>query len=154
MARFWVFFCRKTTGAGSDRLRDDGWWSVRKAFYDPTVRSCRQYRKKKTDVGYGNDSDRVICPGHFLLSFLFVVIGAQITQGVMAAAILPLLASMILGLVGRKGLGHQLGRNEAWNHFGNFSTAALSGAIGYFYGIPGVFAVMLAMGFFLSFSSG
>ena len=77
-----------------------------------------------------------------------VVIGSQIIQGIMAAAILPLLTSMTLGLVGQKGLAHQLGRNEAWNHFGNFSTAALSGAIGYFYGIPGVFAVMLAMGLF------
>ncbi|MCZ4063859.1 hypothetical protein NB636_07080 [Oxalobacter aliiformigenes] len=44
------------------------------------------------------------------------------------------------------GLAHRLGQNEAWNHFGNFSTAVLGGLAGYYYGIPGVFGVMLVMG--------
>ena len=84
----------------------------------------------------------------FLCQSFVLVAGMQVIQGIMAAAIAPLLTSMSLGLVGQKGLAHRLGQNEAWNHFGNFSTAALGGLIGYFYGIPGVFAVMLAMGLF------
>ncbi len=64
----------------------------------------------------------------------------------MAAAIAPLLNSITLGLIGQKGLAHRLGRNEAWNYFGNFSTAVLGGLTGYYYGILGVFGVMLVMG--------
>ncbi len=84
----------------------------------------------------------------FYWQSFFFVMGSQILQGIMAAAVLPLLTSITLGLVGQNGLAHQLGRNEAWNHFGNFSTAVLGGVTGYFYGIQGVFAVMLAMGLF------
>lgn len=84
----------------------------------------------------------------FLCQSFVLVAGMQVIQGIMAAAIAPLLTSISLGVVGQKGLVHRLGQNEAWNHFGNFSTAALGGLIGYFYGIPGVFAVMLAMGLF------
>lgn len=84
----------------------------------------------------------------FYCHFFPFVAGMQIVQGIMAAAIMPLLTSITLGLVGQKGLAHRLGKNEAWNHFGNFSTAALGGIIGYFYGLSGVFGVMLAMGLF------
>ncbi|MCZ4052286.1 MFS transporter [Oxalobacter sp. OxGP1] len=84
----------------------------------------------------------------FLCQSFVLVAGMQVVQGIMAAAIAPLLTSISLGVVGQKGLAHRLGQNEAWNHFGNFSTAALGGLVGYFYGIPGVFAVMLAMGLF------
>ena len=81
----------------------------------------------------------------FLCQSFVLVAGMQVVQGIMAAAIAPLLTSISLGVVGQKGLAHRLGQNEAWNHFGNFSTAALGGLVGYFYGIPGVFAVMLAL---------
>ena len=82
----------------------------------------------------------------FRCHFFPVVAGAQIVQGIMAAAVAPLLTSITLGLVGQKGLAHRLGQNEAWNHFGNFSTAVPGGLAGYYYGIPGVFGVMLVMG--------
>lgn len=51
-----------------------------------------------------------------------------------------LLALASLGIVAA-----QLGRNEAWNHAGNGLSAMLGGAIGYWYGVPGVFVVMSGM---------
>lgn len=71
---------------------------------------------------------------------------SKIVQGALAAAIAPALTSITLGLVGQNGLPARLGKNEAWNHFGNCSTALLGGVVGYYHGIPGVFAVMALMG--------
>lgn len=72
--------------------------------------------------------------------------GSKIVQGALAAAIAPTLTGITLGLVGQSGLPFRLGRNEAWNHFGNCFSAFCGGVVGYFYGIPGVFAVMVVMG--------
>lgn len=81
------------------------------------------------------------------LSPLPLVAGAsQITQGLLAAAVAPLISALSLGLVGQSGLPARLGRNEAWNHAGNAASAVLGGAIGWFYGIGGVLLVMAGMG--------
>ena len=57
----------------------------------------------------------------------------------------PAISGLTLGLAGQSHLPAQLGRNEAWNHAGNGLSAMLGGAIGYWYGVPGVFAVMCCM---------
>ena len=81
------------------------------------------------------------------LSPLPLVAGAsQITQGLLAAAVAPLISALSLGLVGQEGLSARLGRNEAWNHAGNAASAMLGGAVGWFYGIGGVLLVMAGMG--------
>ncbi|HJA75632.1 MAG TPA: MFS transporter [Candidatus Desulfovibrio gallistercoris] len=81
------------------------------------------------------------------LSPLPLVAGAsQITQGLLAAAVAPLISALSLGLVGQAGLSARLGRNEAWNHAGNAASAVLGGAVGWFYGIGGVLLVMAGMG--------
>lgn len=81
------------------------------------------------------------------LSPLPLVAGAsQITQGLLAAAVAPLISALSLGLVGQTGLPARLGRNEAWNHAGNASSAVLGGVVGWFYGIGGVLLVMAGMG--------
>ncbi len=71
---------------------------------------------------------------------------SRILQGALAAAIAPTLSGITLGMVGQKGLPARLGKNEAWNHFGNGATALLGTLVGYYYGIPGVFFVMAGMG--------
>jgi len=70
---------------------------------------------------------------------------AQSINGVAGAAIAPAIAGITLGLVGQQGYGHQIGRNEAFNHAGNVTAAVLAGGLGYFYGIGAVFVVMAAM---------
>ena len=71
---------------------------------------------------------------------------SRILQSIAAAAIMPALTGITLGMVGQKGLPARLGVNEAWSHAGNASTAVLGGLVGYFWGIPGVFFVMACMG--------
>lgn len=105
--------------------------------------------------------------GLIALSVILIVIGcgmvfcwhsalaagsSKILQSVAAAAVMPALTGITLGMVGQKGLPARLGVNEAWSHGGNAATAALSGLIGYFFGIIGVFFVMTAMGFLALFS--
>lgn len=77
---------------------------------------------------------------------------SKVLSSVAAAAIMPALTGVTLGMVGQQGLPSRLGRNEAWNHAGNASTAVLGGVIGYLYGIPGVFWVMACMGALALFS--
>lgn len=77
---------------------------------------------------------------------------SRILQSIAAAAIAPALTGITLGMVGQNGLTARLGRNEAWSHVGNASTAVLGGTVGYFFGIPGVFFVMAVMGALAVFS--
>ena len=77
---------------------------------------------------------------------------SKIVQGAAAAAIMPALTGLTLGMTGQKGLTDRLGVNEAWNHAGNAATALLGGLVGYAYDIPGVFLVMLLMGVMALFS--
>ena len=81
----------------------------------------------------------------FLCQHPLLVGCAQIVQAVCAAAMAPAISGLTLGLAGQSHLPAQLGRNEAWNHAGNGLSAMLGGAIGYWYGVPGVFAVMCCM---------
>lgn len=81
----------------------------------------------------------------FLCQHPLLVGGAQIVQAVCAAAMAPTISGLTLGLAGQSHLPAQLGRNEAWNHAGNGLSAMLGGAIGYWYGVPGVFVVMSGM---------
>ncbi len=74
-----------------------------------------------------------------------VTILSQVVTGLAGAAIGPALAALTLGLVGQDGLPAQLGRNEAFNHAGNFAAALLAGWLGYSFGIAAVFWLMAAM---------
>ncbi len=71
---------------------------------------------------------------------------SQVMQGIMAASIAPLLSGITLGMAGFRNFPARLGRNEAWNHAGNASTALAAGILGYFWGITAAFAVMAVMG--------
>lgn len=73
------------------------------------------------------------------------VAAAQAVNGVAAAALLPAIAGLTLGLVGPAGFDHQLGRNEAFNHAGNILAAVLAGVLGWWFGLPAVFALLGAM---------
>ena len=56
------------------------------------------------------------------------VIGAQIVIGTASAVLPPALAALCLGLVGRRRLPKQLGRNQGCSHAGAFTSAILIGA--------------------------
>ncbi len=81
-----------------------------------------------------------------LFSPTFIVTAAsQIGTGFAAAVITPAVMALTLGLVGHKGLTHQLGRNEAFNHAGNVIAALLAGAFGYYFGLTAVFVLMTVL---------
>lgn len=69
----------------------------------------------------------------------------SLIQGIASAGITPLITGITIGLTDKEKLGARFSKNEAWNHFGNALTAALSGLLGYYYGILPVFIIMSTM---------
>jgi MFS family permease len=57
----------------------------------------------------------------------------------------PAVAAVTLGIVGPRAFAKRIGRNEAFNHAGNASAAAISGAFAYFFGPIVVFWLLAAM---------
>lgn len=82
----------------------------------------------------------------FVVSGFVPVTATQVVTGIAAAAIMPALSAITLGLVGQAGFARQNGRNQAFNHAGNVVAAALAGGLGYWFGYGAVFAVLAAMG--------
>jgi MFS family permease len=70
------------------------------------------------------------------------------TQALAAAAgaiFAPAVAAVTLGIVGPRAFSRRIGRNEAFNHAGNATAAAIAGATAYFYGPAVVFWLLAAM---------
>ena len=70
------------------------------------------------------------------------------TQALAAAAgaiFAPAVAAVTLGIVGPRAFAGRIGRNEAFNHAGNASAAAIAGATAYFCGPIVVFWLLAAM---------
>lgn len=67
---------------------------------------------------------------------------SQIISGVCAAFVGPLITGITLGLTGQNGFSAQMGKNEAFNHAGNFLTALIGGGIAWYWGIGGIFLLM------------
>ena len=81
----------------------------------------------------------------YLVPTMLVVLAAQTAIGAAAAIFPPAVAAITLGLVGRAVMPRQTGRNEAYNHGGNFVAAALAGACAYFLGYGAMFLLVAAM---------
>ena len=81
----------------------------------------------------------------YLVPTMLVVLAAQTAIGAAAAIFPPAVAAITLGLVGRAVMPRQTGRNEAYNHGGNFVAAALAGACAYFIGYGALFFLVAAM---------
>lgn len=71
-----------------------------------------------------------------------VVAFSQIVSGICAAFVGPLITGITLGLTRQKGFSAQMGKNEAFNHAGNFITALIAGGIAWYWGIGGIFILM------------
>ncbi|WP_221391570.1 MFS transporter [Dyadobacter sp. NIV53] len=76
-----------------------------------------------------------------------VVVASQVIVGIAATFIAPSIAAMTLGLVGYKKLEQRTGRNEMFNHSGNVTSAVISGLIGYYLGLQGIFIFTLLLSF-------
>ena len=71
-----------------------------------------------------------------------VVAVSQIITGICAAFVGPLITGITLGLTGQSGFSAQMGKNEAFNHAGNFMTALMAGGIAWYWGVGGIFLLM------------
>jgi MFS family permease len=75
-----------------------------------------------------------------------VVTASEVATAIAGAAIGPAVAGITLGVVRQRGLNAQNGRNQAFNHAGNMIGAALSGWLGWRYGMPAIFFLAAAFG--------
>lgn len=76
---------------------------------------------------------------------LWVIGASQIVIGLADTSIAPLVAAISLGMVGQAAYGGRVSRNEAFNHGGNALNAALSGALGYWFGLSYVAIAIVIM---------
>lgn len=74
-----------------------------------------------------------------------VVYGTQVTIGIAAAFLAPVIAAITLGMVGPARFTHQTGANQAWNHLGNFSAAAITAVVALTLSAAGAFWVIAVM---------
>ncbi len=82
-----------------------------------------------------------------LLSQSFWLVAAsQVATAIAGAAIGPAVSGITLGIVRQAGFNGQNGRNQAFNHAGNMVGAALSGFLGWKFGLTAVFWLAAAFG--------
>ncbi|RYE31914.1 MAG: MFS transporter [Hyphomicrobiales bacterium] len=79
------------------------------------------------------------------VSNFYLVVGTQSVAAIAGAIFPPALAAITLGLVGPKMFSKRIGRNEAFNHLGNATSAAIAGATAYFFGPIVVFWLMAVL---------
>jgi len=82
----------------------------------------------------------VLASAAILLSQSFWLVSAsQVATAVAGAAIGPAVNAITLGIVRQSGFNRQMGFNQAFNHAGNMAGAALSGILGWLFGMAAVF---------------
>ena len=80
-----------------------------------------------------------------LTKSLWVVAAGQVLIGIADTSLAPLVSAITLGIVGRARYAAQVARNETFNHGGNAVNAALSAALGYFFGLGWVALAIAVM---------
>lgn len=79
------------------------------------------------------------------ISNFYLVAATQSIAGIAGAIFPPALAAITLGVVGPKLFAKRIGRNEAFNHAGNATSAAIAGVTAYFFGPIVVFYLMAVL---------
>jgi MFS family permease len=77
---------------------------------------------------------------------VWVIAGSQIATAIAGAAIGPAVGGITLGIARQQGFNRQIGRNQAFNHAGNVAGAALSGVLGWKFGLAAIFWLAAAFG--------
>jgi len=97
----------------------------------------------------------VVIPGIFtilasaiiLLSQNFWLVSiSQVATAIAGSAIGPAVIGITLGIVKQAGFNRQNGYNQAYNHAGNVAGAALSGYLGFKFGMPAIFCLAALFG--------
>ena len=80
-----------------------------------------------------------------LLDRFELVAATQALAATAGAVFAPAIAAVTLGIVGPKAFAKRTGRNEAFNHAGNATAAAIAGGTAYFFGPIVVFWLLAVM---------
>jgi MFS family permease len=80
----------------------------------------------------------------FIDRFIWVA-ATQVLAHAAGSIFAPGIAALSLGIVGLSAFSRRIGRNEAFNHAGNATAAAIAGISAYFYGPVTVFWLIAAM---------
>lgn len=79
------------------------------------------------------------------ISDFYAVAATQSIAGIAGAIFPPALAAITLGVVGPKTFARRIGRNEAFNHAGNATSAAIAGGTAFVFGPIVVFWLMAVL---------
>jgi MFS family permease len=71
---------------------------------------------------------------------------SQVATAIAGSVIGPAVIGITLGIVRQKGFNRQNGYNQAYNHAGNVTGAALSGWLGFRFGMPAIFLLAALFG--------
>jgi MFS family permease len=71
---------------------------------------------------------------------------SQVATAIAGSVIGPAVIGITLGIARQTGFNRQNGRNQAYNHAGNLVGAALSGWLGYRFGMPAIFLLSAVFG--------
>lgn len=71
---------------------------------------------------------------------------SQVATAIAGSVIAPAMIAITLGIVKQKGFNRQNGHNQAFNHAGNVVGSALSGYLGYKFGMPAIFILAALFG--------
>lgn len=89
----------------------------------------------------------IVASGIILISQEFWLVSlSQVATAIAGSAIGPAVVGITLGIVKQKGFNRQNGYNQAFNHAGNVVGAALSGYLGFKFGMPAIFALSALFG--------
>ena len=102
-------------------------------------------RSKRMIVIAGAVAVTLSCLALPFVSNFYVVAATQSVAGIAGAVFPPALAAITLGIVGPKLFAKRIGRNEAFNHGGNATSAAIAGITAHFFGPIVVFWLMAAL---------
>lgn len=89
----------------------------------------------------------IIASGIILVTQNFwLVIISQVATAIAGSVLGPAIIGITLGIVKQKRFNRQNGYNQAYNHAGNVVGAALSGYLGYQFGMPAIFMLSAVFG--------
>lgn len=71
---------------------------------------------------------------------------SQVATAIAGSVIAPAIIAITLGIAKQKGFNRQNGHNQAFNHAGNVVGSALSGYLGYKFGMPAIFLLAALFG--------
>ena len=103
--------------------------------------------KRKRAYIVGSGIFTIIASAAILFSQNFWIVSiSQVATAIAGSVIGPAVVGITLGIVKQKGFNRQNGYNQAYNHGGNVVGAALSGYLGYKYGMPAIFILAAFFG--------